>query len=62
MNLGTRVPWSRLRRIYNPDKKSLWKQASNSLFLWIAHLLLYHEISGVDALRGYTRSHPEHDG
>ena len=23
---------------------------------------LQHEISGVDALRGHTRSHPEHDG
>ena len=28
----------------------------------ILHLQLDNEISGGDALRGHTRSHPEHDG
>ena len=28
----------------------------------ILHLQLNNEISGGDALRGHTRSHPEHDG
>ena len=32
-----------------------------SLFLNV-HLQLDNEISGGDALRGHTRSHPEHDG
>ena len=42
----------------------LWKQkrAFNTISNFLLRTYLGSEFSGVDALRGNTRSHPEHEG
>ena len=45
------------------NAETLWKASFPKHFIICdVHLLQIHEISGADALRGNTRSHPEHDG
>ena len=54
---------SRLRRLYiTKCQNALESKLSARFVICDVHLLKIHEISGADALRGNTRSHPEHDG
>ena len=44
-------------------KSNMFRKASfPHTLLFACALTLFHENSGGDALRGNTRSHPEHDG
>ena len=53
----------------NPTKREEEVENRNVFYCWVIKWLTYKkirksitDISGVDALRGNTRSHPEHDG
>ena len=60
------TPWRETRGwfAYKTENQKLLMKVNFQHSFWFCFCTysLQHEISGVDALRGHTRSHPEHDG